>query len=68
MKLTMKDRPELDALLKQAVEAYAALSPEAKADHDYEQRRSFARGMCPSKRDYTDWCEAVDRLLPPLKH
>jgi len=33
----------------------------------YEQRRSFVRGMCPSHRDYIEWCSAVDRLLPPLK-
>ena len=32
----------------------------------YEQRRSFVRGMCPSHRDYKEWCEAVDRLMPPL--
>src|SRR3569623_338370 len=32
----------------------------------HEQRRSFARGMCPSHRDYTEWCTQVDKLMPPL--
>lgn len=32
----------------------------------YEQRRSFLRGMCPSHRDYADWCAQVDKHLPPL--
>lgn len=25
------------------------------------------RGMCPSKRDYAEWCAQVDKMLPPLK-
>ena len=58
---------EFKELVAKAVAAYDALTPEQKADHDYEQRRSFTRGMCPSKRDYTEWCASVDRLLPPLK-
>ena len=65
--MNRKDRPDLDALIKQAVAAYKAMSPEDKADHDYEQRRSFVRGMCPSKRDYAEYCAAVDRLLPPRR-
>jgi len=32
----------------------------------YEQRRSFLRGMCPSHRDYADWCAQVDKHVPPL--
>jgi hypothetical protein len=34
----------------------------------YMQRRSFVRGMCPSNRDYAEWCKAVDRLLPMPDH
>lgn len=49
-----------------AVAAYNALSPDDKARHDYEQRRSFVRGMCPGYRNYEKWCAEVDRLLPPL--
>lgn len=36
--------PYLDALLQRARAAYDALSPEEKAAHDEEQRRSFAYG------------------------
>lgn len=61
----METRPELLALIEKSVAAYKALSPEDKMDHDYEQRRSFTRGMCPSHRDYKEWCDAVDRILPP---
>lgn len=60
-------REELDVLITQAVASYKAMSPEDKMDHDYEQRRSFVRGMCPSSRNYTDWCAVVDRLLPPRR-
>lgn len=35
-------------------------------DERYEQRRSFLRGMCPSHRDYADWCAQVDKHVPPL--
>ena len=56
---------ELNDLIAEARARYDGLSPEDKADHDYEQRRSFVRGMCPGKRDYGEWCKMVDRLLPP---
>lgn len=58
---------ELRDLVAQAVAKYDAMTPEEKADHDYAQRRSFARGMCPSNRDYAEWCKVVDRLLPPRR-
>lgn len=35
-------------------------------NEQYEQRRSFLRGMCPSHRDYADWCAQVDKHVPPL--
>ena len=57
----------LDRKIKDAVAAYKALSPEEKARHDYEQRRSFVRGMCPSRMNYDEWCALVDKQLPPLK-
>jgi len=59
---------ELKELVAKASAAYYALTPEQKAHHDYEQRRSFVRGMCPWHRPYKEWCVVVDRLLPPLKH
>lgn len=55
-----KTSPELLALLERAKNH--VMTPEEV----YEQRRSFVRGMCPSNRDYGEWCEQVDRLIPPL--
>ena len=62
---TARDPPELNHLIAMARAAYDAMTPAQKAAHDYEQRRSFVRGMCPGKRNYDDWCREVDRLLPP---
>lgn len=55
----------LQELIAAALARYDALDPHEKAAHDYEQRRSFARGMCPDDMDYRRWCEIVDRALPP---
>jgi len=55
-----KTSPELLALLERAKSH--VMTPEDV----YEQRRSFVRGMCPSNRDYTEWCADVDRIIPPL--
>jgi hypothetical protein len=63
----MMSPSEMDDLLKKSVAAYNAMSPEQRADHDYEQRRSFVRGMCPFRNDYSEWCKTVDRLLPPKR-
>lgn len=63
----MKDGPELTELIAKARAAYEAMTPEQQDHHDYEQRRSFVRGMCPSKRNYAEWCRSVDRILPPRK-
>jgi hypothetical protein len=52
--------PELLALIERAKSH--VMTPEEQ----YEQRRSFVRGMCPFNRDYASWCAEVDRLLPPL--
>lgn len=56
---------ELKSLVAQAKAVYEAMTPEQKANHDYAQRRSFVRGMCPSARDFDEWCKVVDRILPP---
>lgn len=56
----------LEQLIKDSIARYEAMTPEQKTAHDYEQRRSFVRGMCPSNRDYKEWCEHVDKILPPL--
>lgn len=58
--LDLKTDPALLALIERAKNH--VMSPEEA----YEQRRSFTRGMCPSNRDYKEWCGEVDRLLPPL--
>lgn len=55
----------LMSLIETAKAKYEAMTPEQKASHDYEQRRSFVRGMCPANTDYGAWCRAVDRILPP---
>jgi hypothetical protein len=56
----LKTSPELLELIERAKNH--VMTPE----EIYEQRRSFARGMCPSYRDYKEWCEQIDRLMPPL--
>lgn len=58
---------ELNNLVKAARERYDAMTPDEKARHDHEQRRSFVRGMCPSHRDYKEWCAVVDCIIPPIK-
>lgn len=52
--------PELLALLERAKSH--VMSPAER----YEQRRSFVRGMCPSNRDYAEWCAQVDKIIPPM--
>lgn len=57
---------DLMEMVREAQRKYEALSPEDKAAHDYEQRRSFVRGMCPGDKDINEWSKGVDRLLPPM--
>jgi len=61
----MSESLTIQELIQAALARYNAMSPDEKASHDYEQRRSFVRGMCPDNRDYGEWCKIVDRLLPP---
>lgn len=56
---------DIKAKIQAALERYQGMSAADKAAHDYAQRRSFVRGMCPFNRDFGEWCEAVDRVLPP---
>jgi hypothetical protein len=58
---------KLNDLLQQSIARYATLSPEEKAAHDYEQKRSFAKGMCPDSQNYEDWCKRIDETMPPRK-
>lgn len=51
-------------LIKKSVASYNAMTPEDRAKHDYAQKRSFVRGMCPSHRNYQEWCKIVDSILP----
>lgn len=55
---------ELKQLVIAAQARYDALSPSQKLRHDYMQRRSFVRGMCPEERDYDAWCDRVDDSMP----
>ena len=58
--------PELKLQIAEAFMRYDRMTPAQRARHDHEQRRSFVRGMCPSDRDYNEWCTVVDRLLPVM--
>lgn len=58
--------PDLKKLLAAAIAKYDQMTPAERARHDYLQRRSFVRGMCPTSQSYEEWCEAVDRILPPI--
>src|ERR1700749_90896 len=56
-------------LIADARARYDAMTPDQKARHDYEQRRSFVRGMCrmsATPEEKAEYDKAVDRLLPPL--
>lgn len=55
---------ELRALVDAAQARYDALSPSQRLRHDYMQRRSFVRGMCPEEREYLSWCDRVDETMP----
>jgi hypothetical protein len=57
-------KAEFRALVDAAKARYDAMSPSDKLRHDYMQRRSFVRGMCPSARDYEEWCDRVDDTMP----
>lgn len=59
------DTEKFQKLVAEAQARYDALPPEQRAAHDYEQRRSWVRGMCPFRTDYAEWCKVVDRVLPP---
>jgi len=52
-------------LIAKSVKDFDSLSPQEQDDMRHEQRRSFARGMCPHNRDYDEWCREVDRQIPP---
>lgn len=56
---------KLMRLIHEANARFEALSPEEQVNLLYEQKRSFVRGMCPSKRDLKEWSNMVDKLLPP---
>jgi hypothetical protein len=62
MKVELKDWVDFQSALAKSIAAYKALTPEQRASHDAEQRRSFIRGMCPDHRDYNEWCELVNKL------
>lgn len=61
----MLTEERLRELVERANAAYEAMTPSQKLRHDYEQRRSFAKGMCPWKRDFAEYSAEVDKLMPP---
>ena len=58
---------ELRELVNAAQARYDALMPTDRLRHDYMQRRSFVRGMCPEERNYEAWCDRVDETMPHEK-
>lgn len=58
-----------DNIAKEAAESmtvyFKAMSPSEKAAFDHEIKRALLRGHCHPSRNYRQWCEAVDRALPP---
>lgn len=57
-------RLDLQELIARAQAKFDSLTPSQKLRHNYMQRRSFARGMCPDSSDYKTHCDAVERLMP----
>jgi hypothetical protein len=57
----------LQELLAVAAQRMEQMSPSEQLRMWYEQRRSFARGMCPDSRDFAEHCKVVDRLSPPAE-
>lgn len=61
MTINSKSSPELLAALERAK------AHKMTPDEQYEQMRSFAKGMCPFNRDYAEYCKLVDEMYPPRK-
>lgn len=55
----------LQEKIDEAKADWEKMTPSQKLRSRYEQRRSFARGMCPDNKDYLAHCIDVDRLNPP---
>lgn len=55
---------ELKELAKKAEERFQALDPRQKLRHLYLQRKSFARGMAPTKANYEEYCKIIDEKMP----
>lgn len=55
---------DLKELVARAQAHFESLTPSQRLRHRYMQRRSFTRGMCPSKSDYKAHCDAVERFMP----
>lgn len=58
---------DLASMIARSNAWFNALSDSKKAEHRAAQRRSFVKGMCPSNRDYAEWCRMVDEMLPEPK-
>lgn len=54
---------ELKRLIAEAQARYDALSPEQKAIHDRDQRRSFVRGMLPDEVPPEEVRRRVEAML-----
>ena len=55
---------DLKELVARAQAHFDSLTPSQRLRHRYMQKRSFIRGMCPSKSDFKTHCEAVERIMP----
>lgn len=56
---------DLRQLIKDAEDKVKSMSHSDQLRMWYEQRRSFAKGMCSDSADYTKHCEMVDAQFPP---
>lgn len=56
---------KIQQLINEAFDRVNKMTDSQKLRMWYEQRRSFAKGMCPDNRDYAIHCSMIDRLQPP---
>lgn len=55
---------ELRKLAKAASDRYHAMPASERLRHDYLQRKSFAKGMCPDHGDYEAHSKLIDERMP----
>jgi hypothetical protein len=55
---------DIKALLEEALDCYKNMNDSEKLRMWYEQKRSFARGMCSDSANYVEHYEQIDKLMP----